>query len=201
MAQRKRDAYHFGDDPNEISDEVPPGKSVRVPVMLADGSLAGHRPGYANLTWKQIHERHAAFEARMVADAKRKPPDDDDDDDDPDEIASLEDIRAPSIKARHEYVQRLQDAWRQPLATHPATSSPERTHGLPKPIAGTSMSDAADHFRDGSPKEPQAKRDQAYEEYAASLSNAWRNPQVGRPSPGLAPQIKRQRERQTAEAK
>jgi hypothetical protein len=189
MKTKKRDEKYIDDF--VVEDGDPP---VRVPVMVCD-SLAGHRPGYwvRPLTDKQVAERQAAFDAR------RRKPDPDDDPDDDDDDASLEDVRAPAIRARHEYVQRLQDAWRTLPATHPATPSPNRTRGPRAGLGGPSVSDPANQFRDGTPEDAQAKRDQVWTEWSAALSEQWKNP--GAASPNAAPTIERERERMTAEAK
>jgi hypothetical protein len=158
MAQKKRDAYAFGDDP-----VIEDGHSVRVPVMICD--TAGHRPGYANadLNWKQLADLRRVTEARLqTLDAKRRRPPDDDDDDDK-EIASLEDVRRPSIEARNAYVRSLSDAWRYPAPV-------QLTAG--KPFPSRDGKNAADPDPEDS---PQAKRDAAYAEYSASISNAWKN--------------------------
>jgi hypothetical protein len=169
MKKHNRDAYAFADDY-----EVEDGQSVRVPVMVCDS----RRPGYVN--WKQIHERRLATEARLLADAKRKPRDDDPDNnngDDPDEIASLEDkslmdIRRPSIEARDAYVASLSSAWRN--ATPRQLTNSKQTDAA-EPDNSSSAEVMRRHLHGDDPKDVQAKRDAAYAEYSASISNAWKS--------------------------
>jgi hypothetical protein len=57
MNRRKRNS-NYSDDLDRVARD---GELISVPVMLCD-SMAGHRPGYAelkNLTWKQIADRRA----------------------------------------------------------------------------------------------------------------------------------------------
>jgi hypothetical protein len=139
------------------------GGSVRVPMMLCD-SLVGYRPGHwvRPLTDAQV----AAFDAR-----RRKPdPEDDPNEDDNDDA---NDVRAPARKARDAYVRQLQDAWRTP--------TPNRLRDCSEPD-NSSSAETKRQFVRGSddPEDAQTKRD-AYQEYVASISNAWRNP------PGAVP--------------
>jgi hypothetical protein len=159
MNKHKRDACHFEDD--YVVDDK---QSVRVPAMLCDS--AGHRPGYwvRPLTDKQI----AAY------DAKRKSRDQDDPDNDPDEIESLEEtgdklmtIRRPSIEARDAWVRSLSDQWRN-AAPRRLTDS-RQTDAVAEPAHSSSSPSERD------PDAIQAARDQAWQEYAASLSNAWKS--------------------------
>ena len=196
MKTKPRDAYAFGDDP-----VVEDGGSVRVPMMLCD-SLAGYRPGFVQLSDEQIKARWENRDemirkaqdswrgpiARPIETAtaredesarwkdladgrRRKPPDDDEDDDDDD----TNDVRAPARKARDAYVRQLQDAWRTP--------APDRLTSGKSIRDGAEPDNSSSRFVRGSddPDGAQAKRDQAYEEYAASITQAWKNP------PGAAP--------------
>ena len=64
-ARRHRDGRYLND--YVIED----GGEVRVPVQLCD-SMAGHRRGYAELSWREIADRRAAFESRQqMIDAAR----------------------------------------------------------------------------------------------------------------------------------
>jgi hypothetical protein len=158
MKKHNRDAYQFADD-YVVEDGDPP---VRVPAMICDS--AGHCPGYwvKPLTNKQVAERLAAY------DAKRKSRDQDDPgEDDPDEIESLEatgdrlmDIRRPSIEARDAYVASLSSAWRN--ATPQRLMPGKQTDAVAEPVHSSPSE------RD--PDAVQLKRDQAWQEYAASLA-------------------------------
>jgi hypothetical protein len=155
---KHRDAYAFGDDPDEISDEVPPGKSVRVPLMLVDA----HRPRYwvSPLTSEQAT---ALLDAR-----KKRPPDDDGDDDDEDENgASLSDARAAALQARQEMIDRATSAWR--------TLAPNRFRDGAEPDNNSSAETKRQFVRGSDdPADAQAKRDQAYQDVAVAARITWR---------------------------
>jgi hypothetical protein len=135
--------------------------------------MAGHRPGFAQLSWREIYDRRRAFESRqaMVDSArsawkldKRKPPDDDDDDDDERDRRAddgrLLDIRAPSIKARDAYVRDLATQWQRPpsLSINPANKLVEKI-------------DKAEPDRSSG---PDGDREALYAERKRQLSEAWK---------------------------
>jgi hypothetical protein len=132
---KNRDAYRFEDD-----DIARDGETVRRPMLLMDSDDSGrvtltdtfkldrpvkirdlelHKPGYRTL------------DAR-----KRKPPDDEDEDED-----DIDDVRAPSIKARDAYVRSLSDAWPSPPPTrfNARTVLPARLRGPLRGMAGSRM--------------------------------------------------------------
>jgi hypothetical protein len=129
-------------------------------------------------------------QAGTLIDARRKPPPDDDDDEDDPEVQD-----ARRFASREAWVRGLQDQWRVPA------SSPNRTHGRlmanadvsasgPGPAATAPANAGATAPQRPIPDDPQAKRDQAYQEYSAAISNAWRSPGAGPQRPGAGPNWK-----------
>jgi hypothetical protein len=102
-------------------------------------------------------------------------------------------IRRPAIEARDAYVASLSSAWRNPT---PRQLTNSKQTDASEPDNSSSAEVMRAHLRGGDPKDVQAKRDQAWQEYSASLSNAWRSVPAQR-NPNVAPGIERLRE-QTA---
>jgi hypothetical protein len=123
--------------------------------------------------------------ACAAVDARRKPdPDDDPDDPDgPDErerdrrskSSDAGDPRAQAAAEYYRWVARLQDSWRTPVSCLPVNNSRDADPGNSELMRR--------HLRTEEEDDPQARRDEAYRNYCASISRAWMNP-----SGGIAPQ-------------
>jgi hypothetical protein len=119
----------------------------------------------------EIDQSIARREDSLADGPRRKPPDDNDDDDE----NSDQDIADARRFASYEAMKsRLQDAWRTPNPV------PQRNRDAAEPDNNSRQ------FVHGSdPEDAQAKRDQAYQEYAASLSEQWKT------NPSAAAQVQR----------
>jgi hypothetical protein len=156
---------------------VEDGGEVRVPVMLCDAdSLAGFRPGFVPMTWKEIAQRRAAFDARFEMDerareawrdGKRRREPDPDPDDDVDDANP----RALSIRARDAYVRSLADA---PSRVLPDCAPDRRAAGGSDRHAALSAPSAASAPQRPEPDDPQAERDAAWNSYRDQLGSAWK---------------------------
>jgi hypothetical protein len=180
----KHDGYLVPDD-----EVVEDGHTIHVPLMLCD-SMAGRRPGYAQLTDEQVAQRRAPRD-RYIRDLNsawrmdRKPPDDSDDDpdDDPDDDnndngrggarprrRNSEDAQVAARKAAtlayDQMVKRAENAWRRPVG-------PVRDNGDPDM---SSSAETMPHLRIENADDVQAKRDRIYQDYTTRLSEAWKNP-------------------------
>jgi hypothetical protein len=115
-------------------------------------------------------------------------------------ISSTFDTRTDPPGGREAWVQGLRDAWKRP-ATH--APSPDRTSGLARDNAGPFLRDevscgpgpARTLPPNGADDNPQALREAAYAEYAATITNAWKS------APPSAAMIERERKRMTVETK
>jgi hypothetical protein len=155
---------------------VEDGGEVRVPVTLCD-SMAGHRRGYAELSWREIADRRAAFEARQeMIDRqrqswrmdKRKPPPDepDEDDDENDDDDTRDAARAASYQAM---CLRLQDAHKRPAQVGPGPAATLTAPSFgPAPLRPVPRSGPSDD------DDPQKRRDRVAQEYATTISEAWK---------------------------
>jgi hypothetical protein len=189
-----------------------------------DAGLDQFRPGYRQLGDKARETvRNARQEMidratsawRMDA-RKRKPEPDEDDDDDEN---GNNDARAqeknphqrPATQSAHdrqhfsdrrlddiraEMIQRLTDAWKSAATPNPK----ERTTNVPRRNAGLSTRDGAEPDAGSRPDDLQAKRDEAWNSYRASLSEAWKSP-VGRLDPNRAGVVERERMAATFESR
>jgi hypothetical protein len=143
-------------------------------------SLACGRRAWASpLTPEQV----AAYDARR---RKPDPEDDPDEDDDDDNEDTRDAARVASYQAM---CLRLQDAWKRP-------PSLPRTRDAAEPDNSSSPETMRKFLRGSDdPEDAQAKRDQAYEEYAASISQAWKTaPPLSRASatdPSAASRVER----------
>jgi hypothetical protein len=192
---KPRDGYY----PEHIAED---GEEIFHPLFLADGyrrdlvqsfgavpDLSLHQSGY-RVADEATRDKVRAARQEMIDRATSgwrkdiRPPDDDPDDPDPDEDdlnrerdrrSRSSDARDPRAAARAAYdamVRRAENAWRTPPnakqlrdAADPGNSELIRRH------LRTEEDD------------PQARRDEAYRNYCASISQAWKNP-----SGGIAPQ-------------
>ena len=171
-------------DANDDDDDrvLGDGERVRVPMYLTDG-LAGHRPGYVQLTDEQVADRHAARQEMIdrATSAWRGSGCDDGDG----FIFPLkrDAARAEARAARDTYVKNLCDAWK-----HPPTCD------FAQPDTGSTVQEWHRHQR-GDPDgetdlgraetvEQRLERERGadYERRKVELSNAWR---MG----GHAPQV------------
>jgi hypothetical protein len=174
---------------------VDEGAEVRVPAMLCDAKpvrwvrpltdseAALHRAGFrtadratrdsvAQARDEMIDRQREAWrgdrtsQSGKLYDARRRPdPDEDDDDDDPD----VQDARR--FASREAWVRGLQDAWRSPAPSLPAPS-PNLAHGHSARAAVSCGPGPAATLPPSEADDPQAKRDQAWQEYSAAISNA-----------------------------
>jgi hypothetical protein len=207
---KKRDAYLDLDDY-----EVPPGTTVRTPMLLQDSRrFADHQPGYRGVTDAAVRSQRARWIKQMTdawrTDARRKPPPDDDDDDDDDEPDINNDrLRRSAADARGAYyqmVQKLRDAWRM----SPGVARAERSIVGAGPrsmvversgkTANGGEPDAATQLLRGPTPERrpaeshasiEARRTAQWNTYRANLENAWR----GQTNPSAATAIEQQREK------
>jgi hypothetical protein len=185
---------------------VEDGGVVRVPAYLADGwrgnmvrsfdataMLDAHKPGFrlpSNFARDVVRTAREEMIDRARSgwrmDKRRPPPDEPDEDEDDD----VQDARR--FASREAWVASLSDQWRVP-----ASSPPNRTTDLRRPnadasAAGPGPASAFPSPMAGSaperpvPDDPQAKRDQAWQEYSAAISNAWRHPGPGPGLPGAS---------------
>jgi hypothetical protein len=203
--KHKHDSYAFGDDP-----VIEDGGSVRVPMMICDSNkLLGHRPGWiAPLSEEQIAARQEMIDAatgawrgsgarNLALDSRRKP----DPDDDPDEDDEDQDIAdARRFASREAYVAGLRDAWRgNRTATGQFRTGTVHRDGA-EPDNSSSAEAMRAHLRGSDPKTAAEIKEQAYQEYSASVSRAWMNPTpqnaigTGRTDPSAASRIERARQ-------
>ena len=194
----KHDGYLVPDD-----EVVEDGDTVHVPLMLCD-SMAGRRPGYAQLTDEQVVQRQAprdryirGLNSAWRMDSRKPPdPDDDDEDDDDDDNndngrggarprrRNSEDAQVAARKAAtrsyHQMVRRLEDAWRRPVGS-------VRDNG--EPDMSSSAETMRHHLRTEPDENAQARRDAVWAQYPDQLGNAWKT------NPSAATAIERQGER------
>jgi hypothetical protein len=169
MAQ-KRDAYYF-DDPDEVSDEVPPGHSVRVPLHLCDTVRFEPRPlsGLTDLSAADLDRHRPGYRLSDRASKSDKLSDLD---------AAGRDAHTATRDAYFEMVKRAENAWRTPP-----------TRDTAEPDLGSRPEELMRaHLRAEEIDEAQARRDRAWAAYRDQLSNAWRT------DPGRATAIERQAE-------
>jgi hypothetical protein len=214
MAIRRSDHMRrFADDDDDVmrdyywDGEALDGEHVRTSLMMKDADrLADHQPGYRISNDPMVVDaRQRATDAywemvvrneRAWMDARRKPPPPDNDEDD-DEL-EMADSRAKAAVARRQWVQKLQDAWRTPGrdagAPDPGIASSRPWQGG-EPDNSSSAEVMRRHLRTEPDDNVQARRDRAYADYCARVSQAWQhtNPTA------RANSVERQRQQWTGE--
>jgi hypothetical protein len=167
---RKRDRNHF-DDPDEVSDEVSPGGSVRVPLFCVDTYQLNNRPlsRLSDLSAADLDRHRPGY--RLSDQASKS-----------DKLSGLDaaarDARTATRDAYFEMVKRAENAWRTPIrdAAEPDLASrPEEV--------------MRHHLRTEPDENAQARRDAAWAQYRDQLGNAWKT------DPRAATAIERQGER------
>jgi hypothetical protein len=133
---------------SDDDDEIPDGRSVRVPMVLMD-SMAGHRPGYVQLTDEQVAMRREARDAmiRRAENAWRTRP--------------ACDAAEPDLGSRPEEVMR-----RHLRGKPDDDGAPDR--GDIRAVERRRLTERG--------AEAQRERDAAWAQYKGRLSGAWRNP-------------------------
>jgi hypothetical protein len=190
---RKRDAYYF-DDPDEVSDEVPPGHSVRLHLCdtvrfeprplsrltdLSAADLDRHRPGY------RLSDGEASKSTNM---------------------ADLDAARAQA--ARERWIADMCSAWKRP-PNHDASDPDAAEQLLARRLRGKPDDDGAPDPGDIRAVERrrltergaeaqrerdriQRERDRIWEDYRRRISSAWQTAQT---NPARATAVEQQAER------
>jgi hypothetical protein len=184
-------------------EEIPDGRSVRVPMMLMDAAY--HQPGYRYRVSdddKLSDARRGALEARdaMIERATkawrtRRRRDDEEEEvlgaegqnkTDPNRIgASALDARAATNASYREMCDRISSAWRTPISRDAAQpDAGSRPEELRRYLRGDEP-DNDGAFGQGNIARLERKRLSQWQEYRERLASAWRSP-IGRTSPNAA---------------
>jgi hypothetical protein len=207
---KHRDGYypeHIAQDGEEIHHPLYLADGYRRDLVQSFGAvpdLSLHQAGY-RVADQATRDKVRLARQEMIDRAtsgwlmdKRRPPDDDDgddDDDDDDDEDNLrrenQDARDPRAGARAAYdamCARIQNAWRTP-PMGPHCDHMRRPARVPfgrdaaEPDNGSSAETMRRHLRGSDPEDAAEIKERAYQDYVASISQAWKNP-----SGGIAPQ-------------